>query len=182
MNVETKNIIIDMGETLVMSFIVLFAIYSTIAFPEIVSGSSMEPSISDGERILVDKISGNLVDFKRGEIIVLNPPGTTNLDYIKRVIGVPGDVVKIYSCKVYIIQDKEKYILEETYLYDETCTNDGPSIKEGRSIRLGEDEFLVLGDNRNNSADSRILGLIKRDRIVGRAVFRFWPLTKFGVL
>lgn len=182
-NKEIKNetyldFIIETLETFLTSFIVLMVIYWTIALPEVVQGASMEPTFYTGERILVEKVTKRFSDFDRGDIVILNPPGNDNVDYVKRVIGIEGDIIKILNCNVYITRDGEKFVLDEPYLYDGVCTIEGPSLKEGRSVEVKAGEYLVLGDNREKSADSRVFGLIKKDRILGRVIFRFWPIEK----
>jgi len=179
---STRDFILEMLETLFMSLIVLFVIYSTIAMPEQVLGASMEPTFHTGERILVEKVTKYLSGFHRGDIVVLNPPGNDNVDYIKRIVGLPGDIVKIFDCNVYISLDGKKFKLDETYLPSNTCTVEGPVIREGRSLKLEDNEYLVLGDNRAHSSDSRYFGVVKKDRFLGKVVFRFWPINRLGLL
>jgi len=177
-----KRFFWDTLETVVSSFLVIFIIYSTVAFPELVVGSSMEPNFYTGERILVEKVTRYFSPYKRGDIVVLHPPGNDTIDYIKRIVGMPGDVVKIVDCKVYIKSGEESYLYEEDYLSDGICTLGGTKIKDGRSFKIEEDSFLVLGDNREKSLDSRAFGLVTKDRILGKVVFRFWPLPKAGFI
>lgn len=170
----------EMLETLVSSVIVILVIYSTVAFPELVVGSSMEPSFYTGERILVEKVTKYVTPFKRGDVVVLHPPGDDNIDYVKRIVGIPGDVVKIVECKVYVKSGDQSFLYEESYLKDGVCTMGGTKIKEGRSFKIEDEDYLVMGDNREKSMDSRAFGLVSRDRILGRVVFRFWPFSKLG--
>jgi len=177
-----QSIFLELVETVLTSIVVIFVIYTTIAVPEQVQGASMEPSFYSGERILVEKVTKHFKDYNTGEVVVLHPPNDDNVDFIKRVIAIPGDIVKIFKCDVYINRDGQKYKLEEPYLGVGTCTSAGGRFKEGRSFKLGENEYLVLGDNRSRSADSRSFGLLEKDRIVGRVVFRFWPPSQFGYI
>ena len=177
-----KSLILELIETVLSSIIVIFIIYTTIAIPEQVQGASMEPNFYGGERILVEKITKYFKDYETGEIVVLHPPNNDNVDFIKRVIAVPGDIVKIYNCGVYINRDGQKYRLEEPYLDEGTCTSAGGKLAEGRSFQLEEKEYMVLGDTRDRSADSRSFGFISRERIVGRVVFRFWPISEIGYI
>ena len=176
------SIFLELLETVLSSVVVIFIIYTTIAIPEQVQGASMEPSFYSGERILVEKVTKYFKDFETGEIIVLHPPNDDNVDFIKRVIAVPGDIVKIFKCDVYINRDGQKYKLEEPYLFEDTCTSAGGRINEGRSFEIEENQYLVLGDNRSRSADSRSFGLVEKERVVGRVVFRFWPLSQIGYI
>ena len=175
-----KNIITETLETILTSAIVILVIYSTIAMPERVEGASMEPSFYTGERILVERITKYFRDFETGEIVVLHPPQNENIDFIKRVVGIPGDVVKIYNCEVYIVRGEKQLRLDEPYLHEDTCTGAGSFIKEGKSLKLDENEYLVFGDNRGASSDSRNFGIVRRENIIGRVIFRFWPLENVG--
>lgn len=177
-----NNFFLDILETVLTSLIVLFIIYMTIAVPEQVSGSSMEPNFYTGERILVEKISKHFRKFDRGDVVVLNPPGSENIDYIKRIVGIPGDIIKVIDCSVYVSRDGKRFKLDEAYLSKDTCTEGGPGLKDGRSLKIETGYYLVMGDNRSRSADSRVFGLVEGKKIVGRAVFRFWPLNRTGFI
>ncbi len=179
-NMTRKRFVLEIIETFLSSIIILFLIYMWIAMPEVVWGASMEPNYFTGERILVEKITKLYKDFGRGEVVVLNPPGNNSADYIKRIVGMPGDIVKIFDCKVYIFKDSKKFELQEDYLPNGRCTGEGTVIQEGRALKVPADSYMVLGDNREVSADSRYFGFVKRDRILGRVIFRFWPINRIG--
>lgn len=177
---NVKRYILETVETIVTSIIVLLVLYTTVALPEMVWGSSMEPNFETKERILVERVT-KIFDktFERGEVVVFKPEGSSK-HLIKRVVGIPGDVFKILDCKIYISREGDRFVLDEYYLSEDTCTIGGSELMEGRSIRIEDGEYIVLGDNREVSLDSRMLGLISKDDIVGRVVFRFWPLDKIG--
>ncbi|MDY3248801.1 MAG: signal peptidase I [Candidatus Choladocola sp.] len=141
-----------------------------------VKGESMYPALSNGDNLIVDKITYRFRDPRRFEVVVFPFRYQEDTYYIKRIIGLPGETVQIYDGKIYI-NGKE---LNESYGY-ETIRNPGLASK---AITLGEDEYFVLGDNRNNSADSRepSVGNISRDDIIGRAWLRIWPFTSIGFL
>lgn len=143
-----------------------------------VSGNSMYPNLHNEDQLMMDKLSYRFHDPERFDIVVLEVEDGTGSEefYIKRVIGLPGETVQILDGCIYI--DGEK--LEEEYGAEEI--RDGGRAEE--EIVLGEDEYFVLGDNRNNSDDSRYetVGNLKRDRIVGKAWVRIWPLGRFGIL
>lgn len=142
-----------------------------------VQGESMEPTLHDGDNLIVDKITYRFNDPKRFDIIVFPFRYKENTYYIKRIIGLPGETVQITNDgKIYINQEE----LKEGY-GKEVILDPGNAYTP---ITLGEDEYFVLGDNRNNSSDSRSssVGIIQRDDIIGRAWVRIWPFSKFGVL
>lgn len=141
-----------------------------------VSGSSMETTLSDKDQLIVDKMTYRFRDPKRYDIVVFPYQYQDNTYYIKRIIGLPGETVQILSGMVYI----DGMRLDEHY-GDEIMEN--PGIAE-EPLTLGEDEYFVLGDNRNNSSDSRAsdVGLIHRKDLIGRAWIRVWPLSQIGVI
>lgn len=144
-----------------------------------VDGSSMEPMLSNGDNLIVDKITYRFRDPQRYDIIVFPFKYQENTYYIKRIIGLPGETVQIdEQGNIYI--DGE--VLPENY-GREIIRPDTVGIATN-PIVLGEDEYFVMGDNRNNSTDSRteIVGNIKREDIIGRAWVRIWPLNMIGIL
>ena len=172
-----------MKETLSTSIyllVVLCAAYLIITYVgqrTQVSGSSMETTLSDGDNLLVDKITYRFSEPKRFDIIVFPFQYDTDTYYIKRIIGMPGETVQIdYDGNIYI----NGSLLEESY-GREVIQNPG---RAAEPITLGKDEYFVMGDNRNNSSDSRdpSVGNIHRKDIIGRAWVRIWPFSKFGVL
>ncbi|MDD6616331.1 MAG: signal peptidase I [Lachnospiraceae bacterium] len=141
----------------------------------VVDGRSMNPTLNDGDNLIVEKISYRFRDPERFDIIVF--PYDDSHYYIKRIIGLPGETVQIdLDGNIYINGE----ILEENY-GKETILDPGRAINP---ITLGDDEYFVLGDNRNNSKDGRneLVGNIKRENIIGRAWVRIWPLSDFGLL
>lgn len=144
-----------------------------------VEGASMGNTLHNGDNLIVDKLSYRFCDPERFDIIVFPFQYQTNTYYIKRIIGLPGETVQIMEDgSIYINGEK----LEEAYgrevIQPETIG------RAAEPIVLGEDEYFVMGDNRNNSSDSRtdIVGNIKREDIIGKAWLRIWPLSDFGVL
>lgn len=141
-----------------------------------VSGHSMETTLSDGDNLIVDKVSYRFRDPQRYEIIVFPFQYEENTYYIKRIIGLPGETVQIIDGYVYVNGE----FLGEEY---------GAEIMESAGIAadpitLSEDEYFVLGDNRNHSSDSRdpSVGIINRKALIGRAWVRIWPFDKIGVI
>jgi signal peptidase I len=141
-----------------------------------VSGDSMRDTLYNEDQLIVDKISYRFRDPERFDIIVFPFQYKENTYYIKRIIGLPGETVQILDGDIYINGE----VLEEDY-GKETMVVSGRAVNE---IQLGEDEYFVLGDNRNRSEDSRFeeVGNIKRSDIIGRAFIRIWPFSRFGLL
>jgi len=141
-----------------------------------VSGSSMETTLSDKDQLIVDKMTYRFRDPKRYDIVVFPYQYQDNTYCIKRIIGLPGETVQILSGMVYI----DGMRLDEHY-GNEMMEN--PGIAE-EPLTLDENEYFVLGDNRNNSSDSRAsdVGLIHRKDLIGRAWIRVWPLSQIGVI
>ena len=144
-----------------------------------VEGASMENTLHNGDNLIVDKLSYRFHDPERFDIIVFPFQFQDNTYYIKRIIGLPGETVQIMDDgSIYINGEK----LEENYgmevIKPETIG------RAAEPIELGDDEYFVMGDNRNNSSDSRtdMVGNIKRENIIGKAWLRIWPVSDFGVL
>lgn len=143
-----------------------------------VSGDSMLETLHDGDNLIVDKISYRFRNPKRFEIIVFPYQHQKDTFYIKRIIGMPGETIQIQDGKIYINGEW----LDEPYGRESIDVG-----KEGiasEPVILGEDEYFVMGDNRNHSADSResSVGVLKKEDFVGRAWIRIWPLNSIGVL
>ena len=141
-----------------------------------VDGHSMEPALSDGDNLIVDKISYRFRDPERYDVIVFPYQHAENTYYIKRIIGLPGETVQVKDGAVYINGE----LLDENY-GAEPMNNAGIAAEP---ITLGEDEYFVLGDNRNHSSDSRepSVGVLTRSQLIGRAWVRIYPFNKIGVV
>ena len=155
---------------------IMFCVIKFVGQRTIVIGDSMNPTLEDGENLITDKITYRFKDPKRFDIIVFPQKANTSKLLIKRIIGMPGETVEIKDGRVYI----NGYELNETY--GNEVMNDGGLAAD--AITLGPDEYFVLGDNRNNSQDSRFasVGNIQRSDIIGRAWVSIWPLDKVTLL
>ncbi len=168
---EVISVIINV----LICFAVVFLITHFVGQRTVVSGKSMEDTLSNGDNLIVDKISYRIHDPERFDVIVFPYKEEEDTYYIKRIIGLPGETVYIDgSGNIYINGE----LLEENY-GTETILNAGNASTE---IILKNDEYFVLGDNRNNSTDSRMIGCIKGDDIVGKAWLRVYPFNSFGLV
>lgn len=176
---EKPNVMRELLGMLVYVGIVLaitFLIITFVGQRTHVSGESMENTLDDGDQLIVDKLTYRFHDPERFDIIVFPFRYKDNTYYIKRIIGLPGETVQIADGEIYINGE----VLEESY-GREVMQDAGLAAEP---ITLGDDEYFVLGDNRNYSSDSRdpSVALIHRKEIIGRAWLRIWPLESFGIL
>ena len=176
---EKPNVMRELLGMLVYVGVVLAITFLIITFEgqrTHVSGESMENTLDDGDQLIVDKLTYRFHDPERFDIIVFPFRYKDNTYYIKRIIGLPGETVQITDGEIYINGE----LLKESY-GREVMQDAGLAAEP---ITLGEDEYFVLGDNRNYSSDSRdpSVALIHRKEIIGRAWLRIWPLNSFGIL
>lgn len=178
-----SGLFLDLIETLVIGLSLFLVVYLFFMQPHQVSGQSMFPNLHTDDYVLTDKVSYKVGTPQRGDVVVFHAPPAahcpagTGCDFIKRVIGLPGETIEVKGNGYYINGVK----LLETYIPDTTITM-AKSFTTGRSIMLGEDEYFVSGDNRENSSDSREWGPIGSKNIVGRAFFRYWPIKDIVVI
>lgn len=168
----------DIIETLVVAASIFVIVYLFLLQPHQVSGNSMLPNFHDKEYILTDKISYRFRQPERGEIIVFQSPEDKEKHLIKRIIALPGERVEISEGKVHINGD----ILSEPYLDPDLQTFPGNALPENKVIVVTENSFLVFGDNRLNSSDSRSFGPIQSSEILGRALLVYWPPNRFRLV
>ena len=149
-----------------------------------VEGTSMEPTLDDGDNLIVDKLTYRFQDPERFDIIVFPFQYEEKVFYIKRIIGLPGETVWIDEDGTIYVGESEDSLEVLTESYGKEVILPEKIGIASNPVTLGEDEYFVMGDNRNNSSDSRlpVVGNIHRDDIIGRAWLRIWPLDKFGVL
>ncbi|MFA7407593.1 MAG: signal peptidase I [Anaerolineaceae bacterium] len=160
---------IDTVETILLALVLFLAINALSARVR-VENVSMKPTLQEGEFLLVNRVAYTFGQPSIGDIIVFHAPGASDMDYIKRVIGLPGDQVRITDGIVYVNNQPlyEPYIAESPRY---TGTWDIP-----------QNEYFVLGDNRNNSSDSHMWGFVPHEDIVGRALLIYWPLSEITLL
>ena len=176
MNKRLKDILSTSIYFLIV-LILTFLVVTYVGQRTMVIGSSMEPMLSDGDNLIVDKLSYRFNEPQRFDIIVFPFRYAEKTYYIKRIIGLPGETVFIDETGTIFINGEE---LQESY-GKEIIKDPGRAYEP---ITLGEDEYFVLGDNRNNSSDSRdpVVGNIHRDEFIGKAWMRIWPFSKMGMI
>lgn len=161
--------VVDVLETLVLS-VVLFVSINLISARIRVDGASMEPTLVSGEYVIVNRLSYRLGNPRQGDIIVFHYPVNPQEEFIKRVIGLPGDQIEVKNGSVYV----NGQILEENYLNARTNYLGTWTVPEGN--------LFVLGDNRNNSSDSHDWGTVPMEYVVGKAVLVYWPPPAWGLI
>ena len=171
-----ENPVIEIVKTLATAFILAIGIRTLVAEARYIPSSSMEPTLEINDRLIIEKISYRFKTPQRGDVVVFSPTDKLKEQnfkdaFIKRVIGLPGETVEVKGEKVYVNGKalREKYIEEAPeYTY-------GP-------VTVPQGQYLVLGDNRNNSYDSHYWGFVPRENLIGRAIVRFWPIKRLGSL
>lgn len=165
-----KGALREIAETVILT-LVIFLLIRTVVQNFRVEGMSMEPNFHDGQFLLINKLAYKLGDVERGDVIVFRYPRDPSRDFIKRVIGLPGETVEIINGQVYI----NGQLLGDNYHTNQAGYNSG-------AVTLGADDLFVLGDNRPNSSDSHSWGLLPRELIIGRVIFSYWPPSEWGII
>jgi len=187
--------ITELGRTIVLSIVLALGIRTFVAEARWIPSGSMEPTLHgtpnqwEADKIIVDKLSYKFSDPQRGNIVVFMPTEELQKEqyqdaFIKRVIGLPGEKVELRAGKVYINNKllPEKYLAAGQTTSIDVCTSGQQPPFLSHPQTIPPNSYLVLGDNRNSSYDSRCWGLVPRDNIIGRAVLRFWPLDHIGAI
>lgn len=163
-------------KTIATAAILAFGIRAFVAEARYIPSSSMEPTLQINDRLIIEKISYHFQAPKRGDVVVFNPTKALQEKdfrdaFIKRVIGLPGETIQVKTRKVYV----NGQAIKEKYIFEDPNYNYGP-------VTVPEGEYLVLGDNRNNSYDSHYWGYVPKEKIIGKAFVRFWPFNRLGAL
>lgn len=166
-----SRVLIDWAVVIVVALVVAYVVRTFLLAHFVVDGTSMATTLDTGDRVFVNKLSYVLHEPNRGDVVVLHQiSGASERDLIKRVIALPGEEIEIRSCNVYI----DGRLLEEPYL-DAAATTAGNCGGDTATIAVPDGHVFVMGDNRSGSQDSRVLGPIPSDELVGRAFVVFWP-------
>lgn len=164
-----RSLLREILETVLLTLFI-FLILNTATGRFQVRGSSMEPALHDGQYLVISKLSYWIRPPERGDIIVFHPPNSPSEDYIKRIVGLPGEKIEIREGTLWV----DGIPLEETYVFN-------PGFYSG-TWNLGEGEHFVLGDNRSNSSDSHSWGVLPQENIVGKAWLCYWPPEEWGLV
>ncbi|MDO8660128.1 MAG: signal peptidase I [Candidatus Parcubacteria bacterium] len=171
--------LIDTVQTLLLVFAVFLVIYQFLFRPFQVSGSSMYPTFYDKQYILTNIITLRFSKPKQGDVIVFKAPPDPEKDYIKRVIGVPGDTVMIKNGDVFV---NGKLLDQSTYLKPAVKTYGGSFLHENEPVTVPVDSYFVMGDNRAGSSDSREWKFVPDESVIGKSLFVYWPLNKMEII
>ncbi|HPT65981.1 MAG TPA: signal peptidase I [Candidatus Woesebacteria bacterium] len=177
------SFVLDFIQSIVLALAVFVLLYLFVAQPNEVKGSSMVPNFVDKEFLLTEKLSYQFGTPKRGDVVVFKAPAgepcaAEECEYIKRVIGLPGDKVMVKGGQVYLNGE----LLNQTFLPEGVISEAGQYSKEGVEQTVPEGQYLCFGDNRQHSRDGREFGPIKEDLIIGKAFFKYWPLSSLGLV
>ncbi len=171
--------LLDILQTLILAAAAFVVVYMFLFRPFEVNGESMYPNLHNKQYLITNIISLRLGDPKLGDVVVFKAPNEPEKDFIKRVIGVKGDRVSVQDGKVYL---NEKQLDESKYLDASVKTYGGSFLKEGQTVTVPEGYFLVLGDNRSYSSDSREWGFVPKKNIIGVSKFIYWPASDAGLI
>lgn len=169
--------IIELIEFLAVVLAILLILRFFIAEPHKVSGHSMVPNFQDGDYLITNKLATRSAP-QREEVIILKNPNNLDQVFIKRIIGLPGEQIKIQNGNVYI----NGRMIAEPYLPSGLKTEGETYLTNGEEITIPGGQFFVMGDNRHNSSDSREWGPVKQELVVGQAWLRYWPPQSFGLI
>jgi signal peptidase I len=177
------NFILEFVQSIVLALSVFVLLYLFVAQPNEVKGTSMMPNFENGEFLLTDKLSYQLGDPQRGDVVVFRAPPSEpcaedQCEYIKRIIGIPGDRVMVEGGQVYL----NGQLLKQDFLPNDFVSDPGSFCEEGVEKTVPAGMYLCFGDNRSHSRDGREFGPIKKDLIVGKAFFKYWPPKAVGLV
>ena len=174
---KLKKEIIEWVKVILIAFVLTMIIRSFLVAPFMISGESMMPTLEDGERVIVNELVYRFSEPKRGDIVVFYYP-EEDKDLVKRVIGLPGDTVEMKNDQLLINGTKveEPYLAESKKFF---LGNSGVLTEDFEPVKVNSNQFFVMGDNRWNSKDSRAIGTISEEQIIGRVELVFWPFDQW---
>jgi signal peptidase I len=169
---------LDIIQVLVFSVALFLFVYLLVMQPHKIKGDSMQPNYPDGEYLLTDKVTYRFNEPQRGDVIVFKAPTNDGEEFIKRIIALPGESVKVENGKIFVNDGQ----LNEMYINNAMATRGGTFLSDGESVKVPDAEYFVLGDNRPYSSDSRTWGFVPKGKITGRAWVIYWPITEAGAI
>ena len=164
-----RSLLREILETILLTVIIFLLLNATTGRFQ-VRGFSMEPTLHDGQYMIISKLVYWIHPPERGDVIVFHPPNNPNEDYIKRIVGLPGELIEIHRGAIAV----DSVLLEESYIVN-------PGFYSG-TWELGDEEYFVLGDNRRNSSDSHSWGVFPQENIVGKAWLCYWPPEEWSLV
>ncbi len=176
---KVYNFALDTMQTILLAASIFLVIYIFLFRPFQVSGESMFPTFKNKEYILTNLIGLRFQDPKKGDVIVFHAPPDPEKDFIKRIIGLPGDTVSLKEGSVYVNNIK---LDESFYLKPDVKTYGGNFLKEDIPVTVPAGDYIVMGDNRPFSSDSREWGLLPKDKIIGSSLFVYWPINAMRIV
>jgi signal peptidase I len=181
MNVLRKiyYFLLDTVQTFLIAAAVFLVIYVFLFRPFEVKGESMYPNFYDKEYVLTNLIALRFQSPARGDVVVFKAPPDPEKDYIKRIIGTPGDTISIKDGIIYV---NGAVLDENSYIKSDVKTYPGAFLSEGKTVNVPEKEYFVMGDNRLYSSDSREWGFVTKDAIIGDSMFVYWPLNRMRII
>ena len=165
----------EVSKIVIIAMLIVVPIRYFVFQPFFVRGQSMEPSFHNGDYLIIDELSYRFRAPERGEVIVFKYPQDPSQRYIKRIVGLPGETIQIEDGQVFLYQDGQRQPLSESDYLSDFLQTPG-NVK----VSLDMNEYFVLGDNRQVSADSRRWGSLPEENIIGRVFFRAWPVAAFA--
>ena len=170
------NFIFDTVQVIVFSVSIFLFLYLLVFQPHKIKGDSMQPNFPNGEYLLTEKVTYRFNAPTRGDVIVFKAPVAKDDEYIKRIIGVPGDTVSLKAGKFYV----NNQLLNENYLSPTLYTSGGNFLRDGTTVTVPEGEYFAVGDNRPYSSDSRAWVFVPFANITGKAWIVYWPVSSIG--
>lgn len=168
--------VFDFLQGIVVFLAIIVMVYLFLLSPQEINGQSMEPTFFNAELIITNKFIYKVTPPKRGDVVIFKSPKNKEVDYIKRVIGLPGDTVRLSNNTYYV----NGVALDEPYLRPNTQTSGGAFLQEGEQTIVPEGEYFVSGDNRPHSSDSREFGTIPLGDFIGQGILLYWPISKLS--
>ncbi|OGH09852.1 MAG: signal peptidase I [Candidatus Levybacteria bacterium RBG_16_35_6] len=181
MNILRKigSFLIDSVQTFLMAAAVFLVVYIFFFRPFEVKGESMYPNFLDSEYVLTNLIVLRFNQPIQGDVVVFKAPNDSEKDFIKRIIGTPGDTVEVRGGSVFV---NNELLDESKYLEPSVKTYGGGFLKDGVPVTVPPESYLVMGDNRLYSSDSREWGFVSKEKLIGESMLIYWPINKMGLV